>query len=196
MAQIIDLYGFSLKEDTIYEIREKLDPDAPDGYVEYETTKALINAVHNVEPAAVWDGVLGVWDTGLFLESPYLIQASPDPTVRAKDLAKLHKSIVEPLEKLKGVGVFDNTSNEKNDAYWNNYGIEVKRGKVFNTGNPEELYQLFILVLTKRLTPKELTSHPEFKKSQYIIIDKEESYNKESELMNYLQNLKQLINHI
>lgn len=179
MAEIINLYDFSIRENTTYEVREKLDADAPDGYREYETTKVLVNTVKNSEPGAIWDNNLGVWDTGLFESSTFLKSAIPEATARKAALVKLKKYILDPIEDLKGEDVFDNTS--KNDKYWNSYSFDVYRGKTFTTSNPEDLFKLYILVLTKRLTPKELSSHPEFKGSQYLIIDKEESKTKETE---------------
>lgn len=176
--EIIELYGFSLRKDTIYEIREKLDPDAPDGFLEYETSKILQDKIYDSEPGAIWNNSLGVWDTGVFEESPFLRQAFPEKTTREKALEQIRVNIVEPIERVKA-GFFNNTA--ENDPFWNRYLIHIRRTGHFNTSNPEELYQLFILLLTKRITPKNISSHPEFKNSQYVVVDKEETMNKETE---------------
>lgn len=177
--EIVNLFGFSIKENSLYEIKEKLDPDAPDGFRENETTKILTNDVSNEEPGAVWNASIGAWDTGLFMGSPFLRSAFPNETARESVVNTLNKYIVEPIEGIKGAGALNNTV--ENDSFWNNYRVSVKRGAGFNTGNPEQLFQLFILVLTKRLTPKGMTSHPEFKQSQYEIVDKEASNRSESD---------------
>lgn len=171
--EIVNIFGFSIRENSLYEVKEKLDPNAPDGFREHETSKLLINAVDNEEPAAIWNSTIGVWDTGLFLESPFLRGAVPNLEARKKVVESLEEYIVNPIVSLKGDKALDITSN--NDSYWNNYRISVRRGKGFNTSEPEELFQLYILVLTKRLTPKDMVSHPEFNQSQYVILDKEQA---------------------
>lgn len=177
--EIIELFGFSIRENSLYEIKEKLDPDAPDGFREFETSKLLINDINEEEPGAVWNTSLGVWDNGLFLDSPFLRSAIPNLEARQNALEKLQEYILEPIESLKGKGAFDISSS--NDKFWNNYSITVNRGKGFNTAVPEELFQLYILLVSKRLTPKEMVSHPEFKTSRYCILDKEEANRKDSD---------------
>lgn len=177
--EIINIYGFSIRENTIYEVKEKPDYNAPEGFIEYGTTKVLTNGISNEEPAAVWNPTMGVWDHGMFVDSPFLRTAIPEATARTKAVEILKEYILDPIEAIKGEGAFDISA--KNDSFWNNYNISVKRGIAFNTAIPEDLFQLYILVLSKRLTPVNMISHPEFKTSQYIVLDKEESVRRESD---------------
>jgi hypothetical protein len=178
---ILKIYDFEIKKDTLYEIKEKLDTSAPEGFKEFNTTKVLSDMVVDTFPGAIYDEDRGLWDTGLYPTSNALIRAITDPDARSLALTSLRKNIVLPLEEEKGENILDHTP--KNNLFWDKFRIECHRGKLFDTSKTEDLLRLFLLLLHKRVTPKEMESHPEFKQpiSMYCIVDKDSSVSREAE---------------
>lgn len=178
---ILKIYDFEIKKDTLYEIKEKLDTSAPEGFKEFNTTKVLSDMVVDTFPGAIYDEERGLWDTGLYPTSNALIRAITDSDARALALTSLKKNIILPLEEEKGENILDHTP--KNNLFWDKFRIECHRGKLFDTSKTEDLLRLFLLLLHKRVTPKEMESHPEFKQpiSMYCIVDKDSSVSREAE---------------
>lgn len=174
-TEIIKLYDFSIRRGTIYEVVEKIDANAPKGFREHNTTKYLFNQTYNLEPGVYFDESIKAWDTGLTESSKMLKAAIPDKKAREAIITDLRKNIIEPIEELQGKDRLRQTSD--NDEYWLNFIVPVGKGTSFNTDDPIQLYQLYLLVLGRKLTPKPLVSHPAFLKSQYVIVDREENYN-------------------
>lgn len=176
---IIELDDFSLRKDTLYEIKQKYDADAPEGFRQYETTKALMDDVSNSEAVAIFNEYIRAWDNGLFLESPLLTAAVPDETARKLVLESLEENIVKPIESVRGKGALDN--KESNNEFWDNFTVTLNVGRVFNTADPMQALQLYNLLLRKVVTPKDLENHPAYRGSQFTIIDKELSVSKAAE---------------
>lgn len=176
---LLELYGFKIRPKTLYQVTEKTDSFAPEGFKEFKTSKALHPDISNSVPGAIYDTALGAWDTGLYENSRALTKAIPSQEERVKFIKEVTKQIVAPLDKLKGKNFLSQFAD--NNAYWDNYRIDLYRGKIFNTGKPEELLQIYLSVLHKQLTPSTLEQNPEFKNSQYCIIDKEESVDRKLE---------------
>ena len=178
---ILKIYDFEIKKDTLYEIKEKLDTSAPEGFKEFNTTKVLSDMVVDTFPGAIFDEERGLWDTGLYPTSNALIRAITDSDARNLALTSLKNNIVLPLEEEKGENILDHTP--KNNLFWDKFRIECHRGKLFDTSKTEDLLRLYLLLLHKRVTPKEMESHPEFKQpiSMYCIVDKDSSVSREAE---------------
>lgn len=145
----------------------------------YETTKALMEDIHNVENLATFNDRLKTWDTGLYAESPMLRKLIPDDTARKTALNNLTKYIVTPIEKSMGKEALSNLSD--NNDFWDGFTTTIFKGKVFNTSDPLQLLQLYLLLIRRVLTPQEHQSHPNFMNSQYCILDKELVMDKENE---------------
>lgn len=176
---ILEIYGFKIKENSLYEIQEKLDASAPDGFVEHRTSKLLNIDIEDGCPGAVFNIKRGVWDTGLYSSSPSLMEAFASETEAV--IEKIEECIVKPYEREKGEKALNHLST--NNAFWDSYRIPLRRGKVFNTANIDDLLQLYLCLVHKRLTPKDLESHPAFKQpvSYYLIVDKEANIGREAE---------------
>lgn len=179
---LLEIYGFSIRPNTLYQVTEKTDSSAPDGFKLNKTSKILHPDVEDSVPGAIFDSELNVWDTGLYENSRALIKAIPASAERTKFIKDVKKFIVDPLVKLKGKDFL--SQYEDNNHYWDKFSIKVYRGKLFNTEKPEELLQLYLALLHKQVTPSPLEAHPDFKNSQYCIVDKEDSVDRklESEL--------------
>lgn len=177
---ILKIYDFEIKKDTLYEIKEKLDTSAPDGFKEFNTTKVLSDTVVDTFPGAVFDRERGIWDTGLYPTSSSFMRAV-QPDFRAAALKSIKDNIIKPIEAEKGVDVLDQNSN--NNRFWDSFRIDLQRGKVFDTSKAEDLLRLYLLLIHRRVTPKHMESHPEFKQpiSMYCIVDKDSSISVEAE---------------
>lgn len=176
---LLEIYEFSIRPNTLYEVTEKIDSFAPDGFKEHKTSKVLHPDISDSVPGAIFNSELGVWDTGLYENSPALMRAIPSEAERIKFSKDVKKYISDPLTKLKGKEFL--SQYEDNNKFWDKYSIEIFRKKVFNTGKPEELLQLYLALLHRQITPKPLENHPDFKNSQYCIIDKDDSINRKLE---------------
>jgi hypothetical protein len=176
---LFTIHGFNIKANTLYQVTEKLDSSASDGFKDFKTTKAIHPDIFNSEPGAIFDGELGVWDNGMYLNSRALVLAVPVETERDKFVKEVLKNITVPLEKLRGKSFL--SQHTDNNHFWDNYQIDIKKGKLFNTAKPEELLQLYLSILHMYITPKNIESHPAFKNSQFCIIDKEDSIDRKME---------------
>lgn len=176
---LLEIYGFNLRPNTLYQVTEKTDSFAPDGFKLNKTSKVLHPDVSDSVPGAIFDSELKVWDTGLYENSRALIKAVPSQAERTKFVKDVKKYIADPLVKLKGKDFL--SQYEDNNDFWDNFSIKVYRGKVFNTDKPDELLQLYLALLHKQITPSPLENHPDFKNSQYCIIDKEDSVDRKLE---------------
>lgn len=178
---ILKLYDFEIKKDTLYEIKEKLDTSAPDGFKDFNTTKVLSDLVVDTFPGAIFDEERGIWDTGLYPTSKALSRAIPDADARKLALKSITLNIITPIESEKGDNILDHT--QANNTFWDSYRIECHRGKLFDTSKADDLLKLYLLLVHKRVTPKEMESHPEFKQpiSMYCIVDKDSSMSREAE---------------
>jgi hypothetical protein len=177
---ILKIYDFEIKKDTLYEIKEKLDTSAPDGFKEFNTTKVLSDTVVDTFPGAVFDRERGIWDTGLYPTSSSFMRAI-QPESRVSALKSIKDNIIKPIEAEKGIDVLDQNSN--NNRFWDAFRIDLQRGKVFDTAKAEDLLKLYLLLIHRRVTPKHMESHPEFKQpiSMYCIVDKDSSVSREAE---------------
>lgn len=177
---ILKIYDFEIKKDTLYEIKEKLDTSAPDGFKEFNTTKVLSDTVVDTFPGAVFDRERGIWDTGLYPTSSSFMRAI-QPEARVTALKAIKENIIKPIEEEKGENVLD--QNSSNNRFWDSFRIDLQRGKVFDTAKAEDLLRLYLLLIHRRVTPKHMESHPEFKQpiSMYCIVDKDSSVSREAE---------------
>ena len=174
---LFSIYGMEIREDSLYEIREKLDPNAPDAFKSENTTKLLAETIIDSEPVAAWDSSLGSWDTGLLANSKLLAKAVVNETERALIIKVLQNKVVKPIEEKIGKGGLRGTSD--NNPFWDGFKTEVARFKIFNTAEPESLYKLYMLLIKKKLAPKDKEKHPAWDTASYTIIDKEESLSRE-----------------
>ena len=170
---LFSVYGMEIREDSLYEIQEKIDPSAPDGFQKENTTKILNENVIDSFPVASWDESLKSWDTGLTLDSKLLAKAFPDDIERGRVVKQLTAKVVKPFEDRIGKGGLRPTSD--NNEFWDRFSVRVSRFKVFNTAKVEELYQLYSLLVKKTITPKAHERHPEWRNSAYTVVDKEEA---------------------
>lgn len=180
---VCTIYGFEIKRNSLYEVVEKTDHSAPDGYKEYNTTKVLSEQFEDSKAGAIFDSERSIWDTGLYPTSKAFKEAfgQMDDASTKILMSKLNNYIVTPFEKEKGEGALRQTQD--NNEYWDNYQIRITRGKVFDTSKIDDLLNLYLLLIHRRLTPKEHESNPIFKQpiSDYLIVDKNSNISAKAE---------------
>lgn len=167
---------FAIKSNTIYTVIPKPDPNAPDGFKEHGTTKLIHPEVTNTV-AAPFDVDMGVWDTGFYEFSPCLRGLSKK---EQEDHVKLvRKHIVEPVEKIKGDGTLDHS--DKN-TFFDDFPIALYNKVSFNTADPMQLLMLYLVILGKELAPKEVAGHPQFKKADYQVVNREKEISNKQQI--------------
>lgn len=154
----------------VYQVVSKYDADAPSGFKDHRTTKALDPDVNNTVPLAVYDDNRKVYDTGLTKDSKALKKLYPDEADRQRALQVITKSILNPLADLKGM----DTLNPNNFEFWDDFGITISLDQSFNTSDPLQLYYLYILTLRGKLAPIGFESDPHYKTdAQYCVENKD-----------------------
>lgn len=168
--QVLDyivIDGFEIKKGVIYEITPKFDGNAPDGFIKERTTKLLTSSGRNREAIPFTSNV---WDTGLYPESPSFYGHNPAEVADTLRVVSTH--IIKPFEKLQGEGKL---AHKEDSEFWLNYGVDIYKGKIFNTDKPEDFLALYEMVFHKKLAPKEHESNPDYRNAQFCIEDKEQT---------------------
>lgn len=168
----ITINDFEIKLDTIYQVMPKYDGSAPDGWRKERTTKALAPWGRNIEAIPFHEG-MRVWDTGLYKDSPIFAHKKEEEVQEIVRFVK--ENIVDKLEgSFYSDGELDH--KDKKDSYWNEYGIELYNGRIFNTSDPKQLLDLYLSVLHGKLCPKgKAESSPYFPFAQFTVENKEKS---------------------
>lgn len=171
---LFNIYGMDIKSDTVYQITPRVDNNAPQAFIDAGTTKVLSLEVDNAVPGAIFDEQKNAWDTGMYLESRALTKAFPSEAERKKVLLTIKKNITEPIEALKGAGVLSHIATKEQNKFWDEYRITVKKDKIFSTNKPEDILNIFLIILHRQVKPSHVPSgNPEFSKAQYSIQDKD-----------------------
>lgn len=168
---LIEINGLEIKTNSVYKVTNKPDPNAPTGFVREGTTKLPSEGIGNTVPARfeVTNKAkgTGVFDTGLYFESP--CYATQDRDSVSNKVAILNKAIVTPYEQKNGRGTLDHA----NEDFWKDFGVDLFEGRYFVTSNVDDLLELYIAMTGYELTPKGLEGDPKFNESQFCIEDKE-----------------------
>lgn len=169
---IIEINGLKIKENSLYKIVDKPDSNATDGLRQHGSTKVPVEFMGNSVQCRY---VNGVFDTGFYTQSP--CYANLNKEAREQQVRLLREKIVEPYEIVHGSGILDN----KNEEFWINFEYTIFEGKILNTENIDDLFELYIAMRGYELTPKELNGDPRFNQSQFCVEDKEVTSTKRNE---------------
>lgn len=171
---IVTVNGLDIRENSLYKIVDKPDNNALDGLREYGSSKVPQEYMATLTQCP-YDPSTDTYDTGFYIHSP--CYKGMDQGARTKIVKILHEKIVEPYERVYGLGILDN----KNESFWNNYNIELEEGRIFNTADIKQLLDLYIAMRGAELTPKAKLGDPKFSKSQFFIEDREVTNKKKNE---------------
>jgi hypothetical protein len=162
--------GLEIKTDSIYKIEHKLDKTAPDGFIRAGATKLPSEGIANITHCRFVDRGQGkgMYDTGLELNSP--CYQGKSEAEKKEILKTLTSYIITPFESYKNMeGVLKHTNLD----FWDNYGIELYEGRVFNTAEITDLLDLYIALNSYDLTPEGQEGNPAFLRADFVIKDAE-----------------------
>lgn len=162
------VHGFEIKSNTIYQVIPKPDEDAPDGFRKERTTKVLSPRISE-SVGCVKNADSNTWDTGFYIYSPCYKRLPMNE--REIIVQNVVRNIKEPIENIYGG---EDKLNQNNDAFWDDYGFELRNGGIFNTSEPRDLLDLYMAILHGALAPKESASTERFKEAMYCVVNKNE----------------------
>ena len=161
---LADVYGFKILSDTIYKVVGKIDTSAPTPFVERGISKVPFEGNKTVV-SCLYDNIKNVYDTGFYTASKCFF--GEDQNVVKQEVANRVKNILKPYEQITNTNPI-----QSNEEFWDNKSIDLWTGRYFNTSNPVELFDLYIALLSKSLTPKDREGDPDYAFSMYCVEDK------------------------
>lgn len=156
--------GMKIYSGSIYVITGKMDEEAPSGYQERGISKTPFPGNKSVTCCG-WDKDLRVYDTGFFINSACYKGYSMEEKKAEMELRI--KNIRNPFEES-----VNGDLDQKNFDFWDSYRIDLYDGRLFYTDDVRDLFELYIAVLSKSLTPKEEDGNPLYVESYYCVEDK------------------------
>lgn len=171
--EIVDVNGLLIKTESVYKVTGKKDTSAPSGFQTLGVTKLPSDGIsHNFECRYVITDPAtgtGVYDTGLYEESPCYANASK--TEVKERIKKLKEFIVDPYERRYGKG----TLSHSNTEFWSTTGVRsIAEGDLLSTEDIDQLLTLYIAMQSYELTPRDKVGNPKYNQSQYCIEDREQ----------------------
>ena len=119
----------------IYEVRGKVDYDAPKGFQDFATTKYLIPGIAEIR-GINFDEQTRRWDTGFEVNSPSNSRIAPE---EREALVKVYNELIrKPYEEYYNVDC-----SATNDDFWLTYMYRLHTGDLYDTSKPNELFDLF-----------------------------------------------------
>lgn len=162
---LFNVNRFEVKKGYTYAIKNKLDLNAPSGFVNEGSTKLPDGVDESFQCRCSPEGL---WDSGFFDWSPCF--STLDPT-EAKVKAKANlENVAKPFMRVKGIKDND-TLDPNNDAWWKLQDFKIWHGRIYNTDNPVDAFELYMAINAYQLTPKEFEKDPKFSGSYYVIVD-------------------------
>lgn len=158
---------FEIKSNTIYTVKPKPDPTAPDGFREHGTTKVIHPDIGDTITAP-FDIDMGVWNTGFYDHAPCLrgIQLKE----KNDHLSNVIKHIVTPVEEIKGKGALRHNAD---NTFFDEFVVTLTNKMAFNTAEPLQLLALYVAVLGKQLAPSDEVGNPAFKHASFQVVNRD-----------------------
>lgn len=161
---LANVYGMKIYSDSVYMITGKPDSGAPNGFQELGIAKTPFAGNKSIVPCA-YDKFLGVYDTGFFTRS--LCYKGWGEEERKKECERRIVNIKNVYEEVSGKDL-----SQDNFDFWDALTVDNYEGRVFDTNNVNELFDLYISIQSKLLTPREEDGNPMFMDSMYCVEDK------------------------
>lgn len=149
--------GIRLSKNAVYEVSHKTPSDgAPDLYKKLGSEK--ISAPKGVIMNAVgFPFVDGVWDTGLYPNSPVFREEGLSLEQAELQAEANREFILEPLRKAglsRLVEKLENYEDESSEFFNSEVLVPLSIGNQFNTGDPRSRLALYAAILSGELAPK------------------------------------------
>lgn len=156
--------GMKIYSDSVYVITGKSDESAPSGFQEAGISKTPFPGNKSVVPCS-WDKYLGVYDTGFFTNS--MCYKGYSAAEKAEEVARRNANIRAPYEEATG-----NDLDQRNFGFWDSLTVNNYMGRLFYTNDIQDLFELYVSLQSKLLTPKDQDGNPMFMNSMYCVEDK------------------------
>lgn len=118
-----------------FEVIPKYDADANSGFKQFGTSKLLMNGIKEIH-SIHYDSDNALWDTGF---EEYSTCNKGIPKTEVKAMVSVYNDLVKKPFELK----HRKDASSSNDAFWDEYMYEIYKGKIFDTNNPKDLFDLF-----------------------------------------------------
>lgn len=180
---ILTVNGLEIKKGAKYKITHKVDKSAPTGLQKEGTTKSPTEKISDYFKCSYFiknkSTGEGIYDTGFYTDSPCYFGNTRE---EAQNLVRdTNTYIVKPYESKYGVGVLSHL----NQDFWSNQVMELRSGRVFDTNNIEDLFDLYFAMLGFWLTPINMIGDARFINSHFCIEDLEEVRDSKIKQMEY-----------
>lgn len=167
--KLFDVDGFEVYEDSIYVVNDKIDHDAPSGFLEKGATRLPSNGVADTfycpfQPSG--QNGKGIWDTGFYEDSPCYSEL--DAKDRGIVVKAIKANVMKPFAALKGG---EEALSHTNNAFWDLEKFKVYAGQVLNTRNTLDRANLYFALRHKKLCPKGEESNPKYRETAYTVVD-------------------------
>lgn len=156
--------GMRIYSDSVYVITGKPDESAPTGFQERGISKAPFPGNKTVASCG-WDKYIGSYDTGFF-ERSLCFRGMPMAEIK-DEVARRVEYIQKPYELSTGKNL-----HQSNFEFWDTFNVDCYTGRLFNTNDIGDLFDLYIALISKTLTPKEEDGNPDFINSMLLVEDK------------------------
>lgn len=156
--------GMNIYSDSVYVITGKMDESAPSGFQEIGISKVPFPGNKTIASCS-WDKYLHVYDTGFFVNS--MCYEGMTASERNEEVSRRVENIRHPYEDATGENL-----DQSNFDFWDSATAECYDGRLFYTNDVRDLFDLYISLLSKVLTPKDEDGNPEFQNSLYCVEDK------------------------
>lgn len=156
--------GMNIYSDSVYVITGKSDRTAPDGFQERGISKAPFVGNKSVVPCS-YDVSAGVYDTGFFTSSTCF--RGWEEEEKRLEIERRVSNIKYPYEEATGKDLSQN-----NYGFWDAVTVDNYDGRLFYTNDVIDLFDLYVSLQSKMLTPKDDDGNPDFKESMYCVEDK------------------------
>ena len=164
--------AFHIEGEKAYQIINKFDANAPDGFRRERTTKVLdSDASEQSIPLSVYDSQKRCWDTALDNTSRRLNELFPNKEDLQRHLQDVTKHIYNPLLQIYTKEMLDSRNNE----FWDGYRYKLNFENVLNTKDPEQRAYLYFAVIHGHLAPVDFESEPLFKRCAQFSVENKES---------------------
>ena len=165
---------FHIRKNTVYTVVGRVDNSAPEAL--QKLGKSKIPFPGNCDYAnCPYDNFANIYDTGFYAESRCYRHMTPDAAAKAAETA--WKNIGDPYARLKNADI-----SQYNTEFWDNLTIKIHDdGLTFDTGDPVQLFNMYIALMSGAICPEDLDGDPKFMGAFYMIIDSSKSISQGSE---------------
>lgn len=161
---LAEVSGMKIYSGSVYVITGKSDITAPDGFQEKGISKAPFIGNRTIVPCP-YDTQLRVFDTGFYPSSKCFKGMSESE--KKEELDRRIRNIKNPYEE-----ATEQDLSQGNVDFWDTITVKNYDSRLFYTDDIYDLFDLYISLQSKLLTPKDEEGNPDFQKSMYCVEDK------------------------